>query len=180
MECFLTAESSNDIPHSLFQSGSTMGIQISLVTGCSTGRRAPKAGSSLMSSWTGWRGSSRSRTWRSGPSTRSDFRPLTELGLDPGASRSTAGPGSQVGPNEIMHVKWDGRRVCRALTCILLMQYHPAVRPMCQPSPPPPAASWCGGGRSHTLIGTGSSWDTRSDRENSPSASRAGFKGVGM
>lgn len=155
-----------------------MGIQISLATGCSTGRRAPKAGSSLMSLWTGWRGSSRSRTWRNGPSTRSESRPLTGSGLDPGASRSTAGPGSQVGPNEIMPVKREGRWVCRAITFTLLPQYRPAVRPMCRPSPPLPAASWCAGGRSRTRIGTGSSSDTRSDREHRRSASPTGFKAV--
>lgn len=82
-------------------------MQISLGTGCSTGKLALKEGFSPMSSWTGWRGSSLLRTWRSGLSMRSEFRLLTELGLDPGASRSKAGPGSQVGPSEIRLLKWD-------------------------------------------------------------------------
>lgn len=73
-----------------------MGIQISLATGCNTQKLGLKGEFSPTSSWTGWRGSSPSRTWRSGLSMRSEFRPLTELALGPGASRSMAGPGSPV------------------------------------------------------------------------------------
>lgn len=98
-------------PLSLFQSGSTMGIQISLATGSSTLKQGLKVECCHMSSWTGWRGSSLSRTWRSGWSMRSEFRPSTVLAQDLGASRSMAGPGSLV------------RKEVYAYTCQYVLSY---------------------------------------------------------
>lgn len=81
---------------SLCQSGSTTGTQTWLATGCSTPKLGPKEEFSPTSSWTGWSGSSPSRTWRSGPSTRSEFRPSTGSARAPGARRSTEGRGNLV------------------------------------------------------------------------------------
>lgn len=81
---------------SLFQSGSTTEIRIWLATGYSTQKLGLKGEFSPMSSWTGWRGSSLLRTWRSGLSMRSEFRLLMVLALGPGANQSMEGPGSPV------------------------------------------------------------------------------------
>lgn len=82
--------------NSLFQSGSTTAIQIWLDTASSTPKPDLKGESFPMSSWTDWSGSSPSRIWKSGRSTRSEFRPSTGLALDRGVSQSIAGQGSLV------------------------------------------------------------------------------------
>lgn len=84
-----------------------MGTQIWLATGCSTQKPGPKAEFSLTSSWTGWSGSSPSRTWRNGLSTRSEFRPSTGLAQGPGARRSTEGRGNLV--RKKRHIVQPGR-----------------------------------------------------------------------
>lgn len=98
--------------HSLFQSGSTMGIQILLVTGSSTPKLALRGEFYPMSSWTDWRGSSLLRTWRSGQSMRLEFRPSMVSALDLGANLSMEGPGSLVRREICIYVSTKITQVC--------------------------------------------------------------------
>lgn len=96
---------------SLFQSGSTTGIQIWWATGSSIPKLVQKVVFFPTSSWIGWNESSPSRTLRSGWSTRSEFRPSMESAPGPGVSRSTAGPESLV----------------RMLVCVHTPSFHKRV-----------------------------------------------------
>lgn len=77
-------------------SGNTMETQSKWATGSSIPGPARKAVPWSTSSVTAWRGSSPSRTWRSGPSTRSESRPSMALVQGLGARRSGGEPGSPV------------------------------------------------------------------------------------
>lgn len=141
-----------------------MGTPSSWATGSSIPGPARRAAPWSTSSATAWRGSSPWRIWRSGPSTRSESRPLTALGRGPGARRSGGGPESLVSlhhqtprgtiehPDSNVSVVGSARRT----------QCPPADPQTCRPSPPPPAASWCAGWRFLSPTGTASSWDTGS------------------